>query len=115
MPRMPDDPSSRSPERPRSEPEIIPPGRPAGDGDGFVWTAIDERGETHRIYVARPGPFSVIVALFLAGLALAAVVLVLLSIALFWIPVVIFIIAAFLLSGYIRYYWRRLRYWAIGR
>ncbi|MPZ59215.1 MAG: hypothetical protein GEU91_22580 [Rhizobiales bacterium] len=105
--------ASRPPEQPRSEPEIIPPGR--SDRDGSIWTTVDERGGTHRIYVARPGPFSIIVALLIAGLVLAAIVLLLLGLVLFWIPVVIFIIAAFLLAGYVRYYWRRLQFWARGR
>ena len=118
MPRMSDDQSSRRPEQPRYEPEIIPPGRDErrgrGGGDAYVWTSFDDRG-THRIYVARPGPFSIIVALILAGLVLAAIVLLLAGLVLFWIPVVVLVVAALLLSGYVRYYWRRLRFWMAQR
>jgi len=111
---MSDDQSSRRPEQPRSEPEIIPPDRGErrgrGGGDAYVWTSFDDHG-THRIYVARPGPFSIIVALILGGLLLAAIVLLLAGLVLFWIPVVVLVVAALLLSGYIRHYWRRLRLW----
>jgi hypothetical protein len=115
MPHMSDDPASRPPERPRSEPEIIPPDRAERRGNGYVWTSTDQHGGTHRIYVARPGPFSIIIALLIAGLVLGAIVLVLLGLALIWIPVLVFVIVALLVAGYSRYYWRRLKSWATGR
>jgi CHASE2 domain-containing sensor protein len=103
------------PEQPRSEPEIIPPNHGgAGRGDGYVWVSTGQGG-TQRIYMARPGPFSVIVALLIAGLVLAALVLLLLGFALFFIPVIVFIIAAVLLAGYTRHYWARLKLWAKTR
>jgi len=103
------------PERPRSEPEIIPPSRGGGrEGASRIWISVDESGR-ERIYVARPGPFSIILALLFTGIVIAAVVLVLLGVVLFWIPVAIIIVAALILSGTIRYYWRRLRAWAAGR
>jgi hypothetical protein len=110
--------SDSPPERPRSEPEIIPPGRDrshAGRGDGYVWISTGGQGGTHRIYVARPGPFSIIVALLLAGLVLAAIVLLVLGFALFLIPAVVFVIAALLVAGYARHYWARLKFWAKNR
>jgi hypothetical protein len=113
---MSNDEQSSRPERPRSEPEIIPPdqGRRRG-GDGYIWTTTDETGGTHRIYVSQPGPFAIIAALIIAGLILAGIVLLLLGLVLFWVPVIVLVIAALLLVGYIRAYWRRLRYWATGR
>jgi hypothetical protein len=118
MPRDPD--TGRSePEQPRSEPEIIPPDRGgrAGRGDGYVWVSTGGQGgqRGQRIYMARPGPFSIILALLIAGLVLAAIVLLLLGLVLFWIPVVIFIVAAVLLAGYTRHYWARLKLWAKSR
>lgn len=101
------------PERPRSEPEIIPPDRADRRGHEYVWSG--QQGGTHRVYVARPGPFSIIVALLIAGLVLVAVVLLLLGLVLLWIPIVIFVIAAFLLAGYTRHYWGRLKGWMAGR
>ena len=116
MPPMSNDERSSRPERPRSEPEIIPPGRGGRrDGRGYVWTATDEHGGTQRIYVAQPGPFAIIAALVIAGLVLAGIVLLLLGLVLFWIPVIVLVVAALLLVGYIRYYWRRLRHWAASR
>jgi hypothetical protein len=111
--------SESGPEQPRYEPEIIPPlrrdrGR-AGRGEGYVWISADGQGGTRRIYMARPGPFSIIVALLLAALVLAAIVLLLLGFALFLIPVVVFVIAALLVAGYSRHYWWRLKFWAKNR
>jgi chromate transport protein ChrA len=111
MARMPDDPAPRPPEQPRSEPEIIPPDRTDRRGKEFVWTSVDQRGSTYRISIARPGPFSIIVALLIAGLVLGAIVLLLVGLAVIWIPIVIFIIAAFLIAGFTRYYWARFKLW----
>jgi hypothetical protein len=104
-------------ERLRAEPEIIPPSRKRGErGEAsHVWVSVDGEGGTQRIYIARPGPFSLILAIVLAGLVLATVVLVVLGLVLFWIPVAVIIIAVLLLSGTIRYYWWRLRHWLARR
>lgn len=103
------------PERPRSEPEIIPPSHGRARGESRIWMSTGRYGGTHRIYIAQPGPFGIILALIVAGLVLAAIVLVLLGLVLFWIPVVVLVVAAFLLSGYLRYYWRRFQLWLAGR
>jgi Flp pilus assembly protein TadB len=107
------DPHDRSPRRPRSEPEIIPPG--AEFRERRVFVSIDEEGGRQRIFIAQPGPFTVFFALLLGALALAAIVLVLFGVLLFWIPVLILIVAAILLSGTIRYYWWRLRHFLASR
>ena len=96
----------------RSEPEIIPPDR-SGRGRR-VWVSMDEGG-THRIYVARPGLFTIIVALAVLVLIAAVMLIVLLSVAVIWIPVVIVLIAAFVLSVTLRRYWWRLRNWLAPR
>jgi hypothetical protein len=102
----------RQPEQPRSEPEIIPPDHAERRGNAYIWTSVDERGGTHRIYLARPGPFSIIVALLISGLILGAIVLLLVGLAVIWIPILVFIIAAFLIAGFTRHYWARLKLWA---
>jgi hypothetical protein len=101
------------PDRPRSEPEIIPPqrNRAGADPQSHIWVSVDEQGGTQRIYLARPGPFAIIAALAVIGLVVAAIVLVLLGAMLIWIPVVIFIISALLL----RHYWHRLQSWLARR
>jgi chromate transport protein ChrA len=106
------------PERPRSEPEIIPPGRQErrqGRQDGPIWMSGEQFGGTHRIYIARPGPFSIIIALVIAGLVLAAIVLLLAGLVLVWVPVIVFVVAALLLAGYSRYYWARFKLWLARR
>jgi len=97
------------PDRPRSEPEIIPPqrNRAGADQPPYIWLSTEENSGTQRIFVTRPGPFAIIAALAVIGLVVAAIVLVLLGAILIWIPVVIFIISAVLL----RQYWRRLQNW----
>ncbi len=80
------------PERPRLEPEIIPPDRDGGQAD---WRRTPWRGSgfeqvrgTHRIYVGRIGPFGIAL-LLLAIIAIIAIVLiVVLGTVLIWIPIV---------------------------
>jgi hypothetical protein len=80
------------PERPRAEPEIIPPDRDGRHPDyrQSPWRAdvfTDRRG-THRIYIARLGPIGIAL-LMLAIAAVAAVILIaVLGAVLIWIPVV---------------------------
>ena len=110
-----DDPTDRGPEYPRSEPEIIPPGRTSERELSGVWVHVDERDGVHRVYLKRPGPFSIILALLAIGAIAVAIFLVVASLALIWIPIAVIIVAAFLLSGTIRYYWYRLRDWLAPR
>jgi hypothetical protein len=96
--------SSKQPsnERPRSEPEIIPPKHVESRG-GVKWTSFDQRG-TQRIYVARPGPFSVAIMLLMLAALVAILSLVLIGTFLIWIPLAILLIAAALISGW----WQRI-------
>lgn len=105
------DPNDPGPSRPRSEPEIIPPGQSGRNGRGGIWVSVDENGETRRIYMARPGPFTIILALAVLALVALVMMILLLSVAVIWIPFVIFLIAAFVLSMY----WRRFRLWLARR
>jgi hypothetical protein len=108
--RNPHDPG---PERPRSEPEVIPPDH-SGRRDS-IWISVDENGGTRRIYLARPSPFAIIVGLAILALIAIVMLIVLLSVAVIWIPVVIVLVAAFLLTVAFRQYWQRLRNWATRR
>jgi len=80
------------PERPRVEPEIIPPDRNGRQSNWrrSPWRAnlfAETRG-THRIYVARLGPVGIAL-LMLAIAAVAALILIaVLGAVLIWIPVV---------------------------
>ena len=96
------------PERPRVEPEIIPPERGGGPNErGADWPPppygfTQSRG-THRFYVSRIGPFGFALLMLVIGLLAAVMLLILIGTALLWIPViaVMAVIAAF--SGL----WRR--------
>lgn len=80
------------PERPRAEPEIIPPDR-ARQGSNWrqpAWRpdpSNDTRG-THRIYVTRIGPFGAAVVLLVLALLVAVFFAVFVGALLIWIPVV---------------------------
>ncbi|MBI3433590.1 MAG: hypothetical protein HY056_00690 [Proteobacteria bacterium] len=99
-------------ERPRVEPEIIPPGESAEPRDArpHIFLAFDEQ-TTQRIHLARPSAFTMVLALALAGLAIAAILLVLLGLVLLWVPVAIIVVAVLLTSGRARQFWR----WWQGR
>jgi hypothetical protein len=91
--------SNPRPERPRVEPEIIPPGEPLRTPRTGEFT---DRPFGPRIYVARFGTFGIIMVV-LGVLAIATVILVLLLGALLiWIPVVGLIVAAAVLSRFLR-------------
>jgi hypothetical protein len=84
-------------EKPRVEPEIIPPGEADARRDGAPrWSAS---GATHRVYVARIGPLG----FFLIALALAAfatlVAVLMLGAFLLWIPIAGLLLAFAVVSG----------------
>lgn len=128
---MSDYPTDRSkPEKPRSEPEIIPPGqgdaspwshdagwpdaaRAANHGDSTspgtaVFISVDEQGRTRYHTFTPPGPFTIGVVLALLGLIGAAILLLAFGLVLFLIPVVAIAVVALFLSSRIRTWWQRL-------
>jgi hypothetical protein len=94
-------------ERPRLEPEIIPPARgrrePGWQYD--VWQPyVSSTGSgTHRLYVARLGPFGLAALMFLIGVVVAVLVLAVVGAILIWIPILALLLAA----GVIFRLWRR--------
>jgi len=82
------------PERPRVEPEIIPPDR----GRGSDWPppyGFSETRSTHRFYVTRISPFGFALMMLVIGLLAAVFLLVLISTALIWIPLLaVFVVIA---------------------
>ena len=101
---------SDEPERPRAEPEIIPPNRfgPNDRGrhdraagwpppDGFT----QMRG-THRVYVSRIGPIGFALLLLVIGLFAGILLLALIGAALIWIPVVAVLVVVAAVSGLLR-------------
>lgn len=107
---------NRGPERPRAEPEIIPPGADDGmrRGPAGIWMRIDARDGAQRIFIARPGLGSVILGLVMIGFVAAVVLLVLAGIVLLWVPILVGGILLALLSGAIRRRWRQLQVWRGG-
>jgi hypothetical protein len=105
------DPNDPGASRPRSEPEINPPGQSGRNDRGGIWVSVDDNDGPRRVFVARPGPFTIILALAVLALIALVMLIVLLSVAVIWIPVVIALIAAFMLS----IYWRRFRLWLARR
>jgi len=88
-------------ERPRAEPEIIPPDRNPGR-PAWQRSAFPDFGGTQRIYVTRVGPFGGIL-LLLAVFVLAAVtLLIVLGALIVWIPIIGLIVLVAALSGFLR-------------
>lgn len=101
---MSDEPSTSRGERPRSEPEIIPPGAPLRRprDDPFSNTFF-----TQRIYVTRLGPLGLIGLALAIGIVAVVLLILLVGAVLFWIPIVGLIVAAVILSGALRSGFRR--------
>ena len=93
---------SNQPERPRVEPEIIPPDRNPRRSDWrhqawrrqtwqpFFSTAADE---THRIYVARLGPFGIALLMLIVGIVVGLIILAVIGAVLIWIPIMLMLVA----------------------
>jgi hypothetical protein len=88
-------------ERPRSEPEIIPPEHI--EARSGKWRSFHQR-RTYRIHVTRLGPFSSLAVLLLMLAAFVAILsLILIGAFLIWIPLAVLLIATALISGW----WQR--------
>ncbi|MGA2893146.1 MAG: hypothetical protein ABSE22_09770 [Xanthobacteraceae bacterium] len=97
--------SSKEPERPRVEPEILPPERDNGRGRGPNWPppyGFTRARGTHRIYVSRMGPFGFALLMLVAGLLGGVLLLALIGAALIWIPVVAVLLIIAAISGVLR-------------
>jgi hypothetical protein len=89
------------PERPRVEPEILPPDRSGGRGwppPPYGYTGQS----THRVYVSRIGPVGFALLLLVIGLLAGVLLLVLIGAALIWIPVVAVLVIIAAISGLLR-------------
>jgi hypothetical protein len=102
---------SDEPERPRAEPEIIPPGQGNGRGRGPAWPQppfgfTQNRGSqnygSQRVFVGRIGPLGFLLILAMVGLFGAVMLLVLIGTALIWIPVIAVFLIIAAVGGLIR-------------
>jgi putative flippase GtrA len=89
-------------ERPRSEPEIIPP----GDADTRARWSFDGRG-THRVYVARVGPFGFVLLGFVIATLVGLLLLFLLGAFVILIPLAGLLLAVAVVTSFLRGSFRR--------
>jgi hypothetical protein len=93
------------PERPRVEPEILPPDRGQGLGQGQGWPPPPyghARAGGTRLYVTRIGPFGVALMTLAIGLLAAVFLLLLIGTALIWLPVVAALIVIAVIARVVR-------------
>jgi hypothetical protein len=98
-------------ERPRVEPEIIPPRAQQRRG-GFesMFIRVEEGDDgIRRVYVKKPGTFTVAAILLALGLVAALVFALLSALVLLWIPIVIIGILFAVFSVSARDLWRRVQ------
>ena len=88
-------------EEPRTEPEIIPPGRADGRSARGVHAYVGGRG-VHRIYIARLGPFRIILVALVIALIAVVILFALLGAVLILIPVVALLVAATVIAALLR-------------
>jgi hypothetical protein len=92
-------------EKPRSEPEIIPPDhaeRRTAQGRPQTRVFIDAHG-TERVYVAKLGPLGIILAILTTGILSTVMLILLFATFLIWVPLVVLFIAGAIISGLMRY------------
>lgn len=80
------------PQRPRVEPEIIPPGRDGAQNDWHrpPWSGpYGQTYTTHRIHVRRFGLFAIALVLLAIAVIVALITIAVLGAVLIWIPIVI--------------------------
>jgi len=91
-------------ERPRQEPEIIPPDKdwPPRDARFPPNYGFDERRGTHRIYVGRIGPLGFALFTIIAVLFGGVLLLALIGAALIWFPLLLLFAVIAAIAGLIR-------------
>jgi hypothetical protein len=104
-------------ERPRAEPEIIPPhARSRRGGFDSVFLRVEEGDDgIRRIYLKKPGPFTVILVLLAAGAVAALFFLLLAGLMLLWIPLIVVGVLFAVFSVSARDLWSRMQGWWSGR
>jgi hypothetical protein len=103
-------------ERPRVEPEIIPPNAQRRQRNfDSLFVRIEEGDDgIRRVYLKKPGPFTIVMILLAAGTLGALFFLLLAGLMLLWIPLVIVGVAAAMFSGSARQLWSNVSGWLGG-
>jgi hypothetical protein len=91
------------PEKPRSEPEILPPARGRQAYQPNEWYASN----TSRIFIARPSPWSIFGIALMIGLIAGAALAIVLGTLLIIVPIVVLLIGGMVLSSAVRARLRR--------
>jgi hypothetical protein len=81
----------QSPQPPRSEPEILPPGQRDGRfrNPSAVWLHVDERDGVRRVVISHPGPTTIVLGLLFLVLIAGIAFLALAGFLLIWVPIVL--------------------------
>jgi len=92
-------------EKPRSEPEIIPPGRAEREAPRVhVFVGLHDN---ERVYVGKASPLGIILVTLIAGLLLAAILVLLLGAFLLLLPLAVLFVTGALVVGLVRFYSQR--------
>ncbi len=92
-------------DEPKSEPEIIPPGRTTGY-EHRTRTFTGAHG-TERVYVARIGPVGTILIVLITAILIAVMLMLLLGVLLIWLPLIVLFAAGAIIVAVVRAYLRR--------
>jgi hypothetical protein len=98
-------PNSNEPERPRVEPEILPPDRSGRNGQNWPPPPYGYTAGTNgsqRIFITRIGPFGFGLASLVIGLFAVVLLLLLIGTALIWLPFVAAIVILGAVVGALR-------------
>jgi hypothetical protein len=90
------------PERPRHEPEIIPPGKDWPGRDASWPPPYGQRRGSHRIYVGRIGPLGFALLILIVALFGGLFLLALIGAALIWLPVLLLFAVIGAIAGLVR-------------
>lgn len=89
------------PERPRHEPEIIPPERHSRRGSAWQPNGYTQYGG-QRIYITRMGPLGFALLILMIGLFGGVLLLALVGAALIWIPIAAVLVVIAAISALLR-------------
>ena len=89
-------------EKPRSEPEIIPPDRTRDEELRRATRVWSDGAGYHRVYVGRVGPLGILLIALAASAIAILLFLFVVGAFLIWIPIVGLIVAALILSSLLR-------------
>lgn len=92
-------------DKPRAEPEIIPPDRAAqGAHRTRLFTDVHS---AERVYVGRVGPFGTILIVLIAAILAAVMLALLLGALLVWLPLMVFFVAGAIIAAILKAYFKR--------